>query len=252
MKLLLLSLIVGCTLGAKLGQLHHDHHEDHEHNEHQVRNLVDLQSSFNAAQSYLPPVKIPEGNCPPSVVYRSETRYSTVVVPSIVYKKEYQTVYKTATQNQIVPTTIVRQVVRTQVVPQVKYVTRVVTQTMENVRTNFVTLPAQYSTVFLTNTVASTALTYKTQVTTRIQQVPTTLFRQVTTTQIVPREVVSTVFRTNTVTRSQQLPAVTRAVYTTKYNTKYSTVIIPAQTVRLTQTVLPALSYVKSFLLLKM
>jgi len=243
MKLLLLSLFVGCALGAKLGQLHHGHHEDHghhehhAHNEHQERNLIDLQSSFNSAQSYLPPVKEPESNCPPSVVYRSQTRYSTVVVPSIVYKKDVQTVYKTATQNQIIPTTIVRQVVRTQVVPQVKYVTRVVTQTLENIRTNFVTLPAQYSTVFLTNTVASTALTYKTQVTTRIQQVPTTFFRQVTTTQIVPRQVVSTVFRTNIITRSQQLPAVTRAVYTTKYNTKYSTVIIPAQTVRLTEIV---------------
>jgi len=239
MKVLLLSLLVSCALSAKLG--HHEHHHDHEDHENQGRQLFDIQSSldFESARSYLPPKedKKPEGNCPPSVVYRSEIRYSTVVVPSTVYKQDVQTVYKTAFKNQVVPSTILKQVVRTQIVPQVKYVTQVVTQVMENLRTNFVTLPAQYSTVYKTQTAVSTALRYETQVTTRIEKVPTTVFRQVTTTQIVPRQVVSTLFRTNTITRSQQLPAVTRVVETTQYNTKYSTVVIPAQTVLRTVSV---------------
>jgi len=222
---LLLTLLVGCALGAKLG--------------HQGRQLFDLQSSFNSARSYLPPKednKVEE-NCPPSVIFRTQTKYSTVVVPSIVYKYDVQTLYKTSIQNKVVPTTLFRQVVRTQVVPQVKYETRVVTSIMENVRTNYVTLPANYNTVYLTETAVSTALTYKTQVVTRIQQVPSTVYRQVTTTQVVPREVVSTVFRTNTITRSHQLPAETRVVDQTQYNTKYSTVLIPAVTVLRTETV---------------
>jgi len=224
---LVLCLLVGCALSAKLGN--------------QGRQLFDLQSSFNfdSARSYLPPKEDnkPEGNCPPSVIFRTQTRYSTVVVPSTVYNRNVQTVYRTSIKNQVVPTTIVRQVVRTQVVPQVKYETRVVTRTQENIRTNFVTLPAQYNTVYLTETAISTALRYETQVTTRVQQVPTTVYRQVTTTQVVPKNVISTVFRTNTITRSQQLPAKTRVVQRTQYSTRYSTVQVPAQTIFRTQTI---------------
>jgi len=131
----------------------------------------------------------------------------------------------------------VRQVVSTAVVPQVKYETRVVTLTKENVRTNFVTLPAQYNTVYLTQTAVSTALRYETQVATSVKQVPTIVYKQVTSTQVVVRQVASTVFRTNTITRSYQLPAVTNIVNKVQYNTRYSTVVIPAETVLRTQQV---------------
>jgi len=234
MRVVILTLLLGCALGATV--------------ERPRRQLFGgfgkpptIRASFDTPElnSYLPPVRDPPtaGDCPQSVVIRTQTRYSTVTVPSTVYNRNVQTVYRTSISNVLVPTTIVSQVVRTQVVPQVQYSTRVVTRTQENVRTRYITVSPVVNNVLRTSTVFRTDVRYETRYSTRIQQVPTTIFRQVTTTQLVQRNVVSTVFRTNVITSTRQLPGVTRTVDRTQYTTVYSTVQIPADNVVRTQTV---------------
>merc|ERR1712106_85721 len=187
--------------------------------------IPNLKASFDTDElnSYLPPVNEPptDDSCPQSTVVRTQTRYSTVVVPSTVYNRNVQTVYRTSISNQVVPTTIVSQVVRTQFVPQIQYSTRVVTRTQENVRTRYITVTPSVNNVLRTTTVFRTDVRYETRYSTRVRQVPTTVYRQVTTTQLVQRNVVSTVFRTNIITSTRQLPGVTRTVDRTQYSTVY-------------------------------
>jgi len=232
MRVGILTLLLGCALGATVDRPR--------------RQLFDfgkpsnIQASFNSPSNgyLLPDVdKIADEDCPRSTVVRTETRYSTVVVPSTVYNRNVQTVFRTSVSNLVIPTTIVDQVVRTQIVPQVVTRTVVVTRTQENVRTNYITLPAQVNTVYRTTTALRTDTRFETRYTTRVQQVPTTVIRQVTTTQVVPQNVVSTVYRTNVITRTRQIPGVTRTVDRTQYSTVYSTVQLPAQNVVRTQTV---------------
>jgi len=232
MRVGILTLLLGCALGATVDRPRRQLFD--------FGRTTNIQASFNSPSTgYLTPDIDNSGaeDCPRSTVVRTETRYSTVVVPSTVYNNRVQTIYRTSISNLVVPTTIVEQVVRTQVVPQVRYSTRVVTRTQENVRTNYVTLPAQVNTVYLTSTALRTDTRYETRYTTRVQQVPTTVFRQVTTTQVVPRNVVSTITRTNVVTQTRQIPGVTRTVDRTQYTTVTSTVQVPAQNVVRTQTV---------------
>nr|XP_027206837.1 uncharacterized protein LOC113800288 [Penaeus vannamei] len=219
MRTLLLSLLVGCAFGASV-----------ERPRRQV-----FGARINLESSYLPPKE--EADCKPSVVYRTQVQYSTVVVPSTVYKTNVQYITQTSVRTQQVLTTLYSQIVRTQQVPSVRYQTITVTRTQENLRTQVVTLPPQVNYVTRTQQSVRTQVQYQTRYETRIQQVPTTIVRNVVSTQVVP-QVVSTVYRTQTVIRTQQLPDQTRIVPTTQYSTRYSTVVIPAQNVvRTTQLV---------------
>ncbi|ROT69554.1 hypothetical protein C7M84_012248 [Penaeus vannamei] len=219
MRTLLLSLLVGCAFGASV-----------ERPRRQV-----FGARINLESSYLPPKE--EADCKPSVVYRTQVQYSTVVVPSTVYKTNVQYITQTSVRTQQVLTTLYSQIVRTQQVPSVRYQTITVTRTQENLRTQVVTLPPQVNYVTRTQQSVRTQVQYQTRYETRIQQVPTTIVRNVVST-MVPKQVVSTVYRTQTVIRTQQLPDQTRIVPTTQYSTRYSTVVIPAQNVvRTTQLV---------------
>merc|ERR1711931_366700 len=108
MRTLVLSLLVGCALGASV-----------ERPRRQLfNNAIDLQSSL----SYLPPK--PEADCQPSVIYRTQVQYSTLVVPTTVYNRDVQYLTQTAFRTQQVFTTVYSEVVRTQRVPSVVYETR--------------------------------------------------------------------------------------------------------------------------------
>jgi len=209
MKVVFLSLLVGLSLGASLDR-----------SKRQV---------FGNGLGYLPPPPTP--TCQPSTVYRTQTQYSTLVVPSTVVNRDVQYVTQTSVSVQQVYTTIYSEVFRTQQIPSVVYDTRIVTRTQDNVRTQAVTLPPQVNYVTSTRQSVRTDVQYQTQYVTRTQQVPTTVTRNVVSTQVVPQQVISTVYRTQTVTRTQQLPGQTRTVPSTQYSTIYSTQIIPAQDV---------------------
>jgi len=209
MKVVFLSLLVGLSLGASLDR-----------SKRQV---------FGNGLGYLPPPPTP--TCQASTVYRTQTQYSTLVVPSTVVNRDVQYVTQTSVSVQQVYTTIYSEIFRTQQIPSVVYNTQIVTSTRDNVRTQVVTLPPQVNYVTSTRQDVRTDVQYQTQYVTRTQQVPTTVTRNVVSTQVVPQQVVSTVYRTQTVTRTQQLPGQTRTIPSTQYSTVYSTQVIPGQDV---------------------
>merc|ERR1712212_1304884 len=157
--------------------------------------------------------------CRPSTVYSTRVQYSTVVIPSTVYNNDVRYLTQTSVRTQQVFTTLYSEVVRPQVVQSVVFQTRVVIQTQDNVQTRVVTLPPQVSYVQRTQEVVRTQVQYQTRYVTRTQQVPTTIVRNVASTVVVPQQVVSTVYRTQVVTRTQQLPGQTRVIPSTPYST---------------------------------
>merc|ERR1712212_939267 len=144
------------------------------------RQLFGNAIDLESSLSYLPPKE--EANCQPSVIYRTSVQYSTVVVPTTVYNRDVQYLTQTSVRTQQVFTTLYSEVARTQ----------------QSVRTQ-----------------ANTQTRYET----RTRQVPTTVTRNVVSTVVVPQQVVSTVYRTNVITRIQQLPGQTRVIPSTQYST---------------------------------
>ncbi|KAK8739799.1 hypothetical protein OTU49_003202, partial [Cherax quadricarinatus] len=198
------------------------------HRRELLGNLNALESSLDG---YLPPAPPTPKPCQPSTIYNTKVQYSTVVIPSTVYNTNVQYVTQTDVRTNPVYTTIFSEIIRTQVVPSVQYKTVIITQTKENYRTQVITLPPQVYYVTKTQQDVRTQVQYQTVYTTRIQQVPTTIVRNVVSTLVVPQQVVSTIYKTQYVTRTQQLPGQTRTIYNTQYSTIYSTVVIPAQDV---------------------
>lgn len=222
MKVLLALALLGCALAVSADR----------NRRQSYGNGINLQPSGGG---YLPPpVNQP---CYPSTVYRTQMQYSTQIIPSTVYNNDVQYQTRTSFRTQQVFTTIYSEIVRTQVVPQIQYQTITVTRTQENTRTQVINLPPQINYITRTQQVIRTQVQFQTRFVTRTQRVPTTITRNVVSTQVVNQQVISTIFQTQTVTRTQQLPGQTRTIQSTRFSTIYSTMIQRGQDVVRTQYV---------------
>lgn len=199
------------------------------------RDVLGYNTNLQPSSGYLPPPQAPA--CQPSVVYRTQVQYSTLVVPSTVYNNQVQYLTKSSYRTQQVYTTVYSEVVRTEYVPQIRYQTQFVTQTQENIRTQVVNLPPMVNYVTQTKQAVRTQVSYETKYESKVQYLPSTVIRNVVSTLVIPQEVVETIYQTLFVTRTQHLPGQTHTVQNVRYSTVYSTVVQPGRNVYITETV---------------
>lgn len=222
MRALLFSLLVGCVLA-----------ESSEYDEPLLGfgNRIELQPSHGG---YPSPTGPP---CQPLVVYRTQVKYSTVVIPSNVY--EYDVLYKTRTslRNHRVFSTLFSEIIDTQIVPRLLYRTVVETHTQDNLQTQLISLPGRVNYVTQTSHTVQTQTQYRTRFVTRTRQVHSTFTSQIGSTHTVTQQIFRTLYQTRTQTRTSELPGNTRTVQSTRLSTVLSTVFVPGRTETRTQFV---------------
>lgn len=177
------------------------------------------------------------GACPPTVIYNTHVKYSTIVFPSVTTVGGAQTQTQTATSTQLITSTIFSNVGSNQVTTQIVFQTRTVTTTQGGFGTQFVTVPGPITFVTRTEEVLSTLTQGQTVFVTETRQVSTTFTITTYSNIVIPQPVFSTIFVTNTQTRTETLPGQTQTIQSTVYSTTVSTVFLPGQDVTSTRTI---------------
>jgi len=174
-----------------------------------------------------------------NTVYRTQTRYRTVYKTQVQYRTEY------------VPTTIYRQVAKTEYVQKSVQVPRYVTETkVRTVRGPASTIveSSYYTSVYTSTRVLPAQTVYRTQTQIKVQEVVSTVYAPAV---VITKTNTQQVYRTRYVTDTQVVPRYTTVavpVYVTSTRTEYAarTQYITSTEVKYTTVYQPQTQYVTS------